>query len=162
MPLLRDDARTALMPFTEAEVGNLIEAARSGAHPQRDLALLLLQLFTRCRVRELLSLALIDVDFADGSIVFRDTKRRRPRGARFRVDSRSDGGACEVAIRTWLAVRTARPGVENLFTSDDGLPLNLRLVERVYTSLGTSAGISNCRSHRMRATRSAAWRGALA
>jgi integrase/recombinase XerD len=137
-------------PFSEDEARRLVQATACGPNPIRDRALLLLLLDTGCRVGELCAAAIGDVDLSEGSILFRRTKGGRPRKVVFRVGSRRDGGPALSALKNWLRVREARPGVEALFTTRERYPLSTRRVREIFAELGASARVPNCHPHRTR------------
>jgi integrase len=137
-------------PFSQDETRRLVQAASAGPNPIRDRALLLLLLDTGCRVGELCAAAVSDVDLIEGAILFRRTKNGRPRQVIFRVPSKRDGGPALSAVRNWLKVREARPGVEALFTTRERLPLSTRRVREIFSELGETARVPNSHPHRTR------------
>lgn len=139
-------------PFTEDEARRLVQAAGGGANPIRDRALLLLMFDTGCRVGELCAASVNDVDLEEGVILFNRTKNGRPREVRFRVPARRDGGPSLIALRQWLKIREARPGVDTLFTTRERRPLSTRRVREIFEQLGNAAHVSNCIPHRARHT----------
>lgn len=138
-------------PFTEADVRALLEAARLGPNPVMERALLLLTLDTGCRVGELVSVEIGDLDLDTGLVIFRKTKNGRPRRVFFGVAGKPDGGPCIVALREWLAIRP-RTETMVLFVSRHGASLSTDSVRRIYRLLGESAGVTNCHPHRGRHT----------
>ena len=139
-------------PFTEDELRRLSQAASAGPNPIRDRALLLLMVDTGCRVGELCSATLADLDLAYGSITFLATKNGTPRRVIFRVPDRRDGGPALSALRNWLKVREARPGVEALFTTRERYALSTRRVREIFAELGRVARVPDCHPHRTRHT----------
>lgn len=137
-------------PFTQDEARRLVQAASAGPNPIRDRALLLLLLDTGCRVGELCAADVGDVDLVEGAIVFRRTKNGNPRRVLFRVPTRRDGGPALQAVRNWLKVREARPGVDALFTTREQWPLSTRRVREIFTELGNVARVPNAIPHRCR------------
>lgn len=137
-------------PFSEDEARRLVQAASAGSNPIRDRAFLLLMLDTGCRVGELFGVSVNDVDLVEGSILFLKTKNGRPRKVIFRVPSRRDGGPALSALRNWLKVREARPGVNALFTTREKLPLSTRRVREIFAELGEVARVPNAHPHRTR------------
>lgn len=137
-------------PFSEEEARRLVQAAASGPNPIRDRALLLLLLDTGCRVGELCSSEVADVDLVEGSILFRRTKNGTPRKVIFRVQRMRDGGPCMSAVRQWLRVRDARVGVTALFTTREHLALSARRVREIFSELGQTARVPNAHPHRTR------------
>lgn len=140
-------------PFTEAEARRLVQAAAAGANPIRDRALLLILLDTGCRVGELCAAGIADVDLVKGAIIFNHAKGRMfspPREVIFRVPARRDGGPSLSALRNWLRVRDARPGVDALFTTRERYPLSPRRVREIFTELGEAAHVSGAGPHRCR------------
>jgi site-specific recombinase XerD len=137
-------------PFTEDEARRLVQAAACGANPIRDRAVLLMLFDTGCRVGELCSALLEDVDLVEGSILFRRTKNGHPRKVVFRVQARRDGGPSLSALRNWLKVRDAREGIDTLFTTRERLPLSPRRVREIFTEMGTAARVPNSHPHRTR------------
>lgn len=139
-------------PFTEDETRRLVQAAAAGSNPIRDRALLLLMFDTGCRVGELCAATLADLDVDQGTILFNKTKNGHPRMVRFRVPDRRDGGPALQAMRQWLKVRDARPGIENIFTTRERLPLSTRRVREIFEQLGTAARVAGAGPHRARHT----------
>ena len=137
-------------PFTEDEARRLVQAAASGPNPIRDRALLLVLLDSGARVGELCAAELGDVDLVDGKLLFRQTKNGQPRAVVIRVSNRRDGGPALSALRNWLKVREARPGVEALFTTREHWPLSTRRVREIFAELGEAARVPNCHPHRTR------------
>jgi len=144
-------------PFTEDEAQAIMAAVRLGASPVRDRALMLVLSDTGCRVGELCGLELADVVAPDGSlrkaIAFRKTKGGVPRDVVVQQASKRTGGRCMEALRAWLKVRSAQPGVLNVFTTHDGWPLSERRVREMHRLYGTKARVegSVC-PHRWRHT----------
>jgi integrase/recombinase XerC len=139
-------------PFSENEARRLVQAAAGGSNPVRDRAILLLLLDTGCRIGELCAAEILDVDMAEGTIAFRHTKGGRPRRVIFRVPTRRDGGPALSALRTWLKVREARPGVLALFTTRERLALSTRRAREIFTELGEAARVPDAMPHRARHT----------
>jgi integrase len=139
-------------PFTQDETMRLMQAASAGPNPIRDRALLLLLFDTGCRVGELCAATVADVNLLDGAITFRHTKGGTPRTTRFIVANRRDGGPALSAVRTWLKVREARPGVDALFTTRERLPLSTRRVRELFTEFGQAGRVPNAHPHRARHT----------
>lgn len=137
-------------PFTEEEAKRLVQASAAGANPIRDRALLLMLFDTGCRVGELCAATVTDIDLVEGSILFRHTKGGRPRKVTFRVAAKRDGGPAMSALRNWLRLREARPGVDELFTTRERLPLSTRRVREIFAELGETARVSNSHPHRTR------------
>jgi integrase len=128
-------------PFTQDEATRLVQVASMGPNPIRDRALLMLMFDTGCRVGEMCAATLSDIDVDEGVIVFNRTKNGRPRAVKFRVQGRRDGGPALAAMRQWLKVREARPGVEALFTTREKMPLSTRACGR---SSASSAELRVC------------------
>jgi integrase/recombinase XerD len=139
-------------PFAEAEAKRLIQAAAEGPNPLRDRALLLLLFDTGCRIGELCGVSLDDLDLTKGSILFRQTKSKRPREVVFRVADRRDGGPSLQAVRQWLRVREAEPGEQALFTTRERHGLSPRRAREIFAQLGRAARVPNCHPHRCRHT----------
>jgi len=139
-------------PFSEEEAQHLVAAASASANPLRDRALLLLLLDTGCRIGELCSATVADVDLVKGSILFRHTKGGAPREVGFRKRREANGGPCLVALRTWLRVREAHDGVEELFTTRERWPLGTRRAREIIAQLGQAAHVPNAHPHRFRHT----------
>ena len=137
-------------PFSQDEARRLVQAASAGPNPIRDRALLLLMLDTGCRVGELCAAEVTDVDLVEGAILFRRTKNGHPRRVIFRVPSKRDGGPALSALRNWLKVREARPGIDTLFTTRERLPLSARRVREIFCELGEAARVANAHPHRTR------------
>jgi len=137
-------------PFSEDEAKRLVAAAAAGPNPIRDRALLLLLFDSGCRVGELCATAVTDLDLVEGRILFRRTKNGQPRSVVIRVTNRRDGGPSLSALRNWLKVREARPGVQALFTTREHLPLSTRRVREIFAELGQSARVPNSHPHRTR------------
>jgi site-specific recombinase XerC len=139
-------------PFTQEEATRLVQAAAAGANPIRDRALLLMLFDTGCRVGELCAATLADIDLVEGSVSFTRTKNGRPRTVKFIVPGRRDGGSCLSALRQWLRVREARPGVDTLFTTRTRLPLSTRRVRELFEEFGEAARVPGAIPHRCRHT----------
>jgi integrase/recombinase XerC len=139
-------------PFTQDEATRLVQAASAAANPIRDRALLLMLFDTGCRIGELCAATVADVDLVGGSITFTRTKNGHPRTVRFIVQNRRDGGSCLAALRNWLKVREARPGVESLFTTRERLPLSTRRARELFVEFGQAAHVPGASPHRCRHT----------
>ncbi|MGI9146030.1 MAG: tyrosine-type recombinase/integrase [Chloroflexota bacterium] len=139
-------------PFTEDEVTRLVQAASADPNPIRDRALLLMLLDTGCRVGELCAATLADLDVDEGVITFNRTKNGHPRVVKFRVPARRDGGPALMALRQWLRVREAQPGVNAIFTTRERFGLSARRVREIFVELGKVARVANAGPHRMRHT----------
>lgn len=137
-------------PFSEEEARRLVAAAAGGPNPIRDRALLLVLFDSGCRVGELCAAEVSDIDLVEGRLTFRRTKNGNPRSVVIRVANRRDGGPSLSALRNWLKVREARPGVEALFTTREKLPLSTRRVREIFAELGEQARVPNCHPHRTR------------
>jgi integrase len=144
-------AKLHRIPFSEADVKGLLEAARLGPNPVMERALLLLGLDTGCRIGELCATELSDLDLNAGTVLFRVTKNSRTRRVYFGVGSRADGGPCVVALRAWLASRPPSTTLR-VFVCNDGAPLSTNRARRIYRDLGVSAGVAPCHPHRGRHT----------
>ncbi|GAC1654611.1 MAG: hypothetical protein NVS4B6_31120 [Mycobacterium sp.] len=99
---------------------------------------------------ELCAASVGDVELVEGAIVFRHTKNGHPRRVVFRVSTKRDGGPALSALRNWLKVREAHPGVEALFTTRERFPLSTRRVREIFTELGLAARVPNAHPHRTR------------
>lgn len=139
-------------PFGQEDAKRLLQAASVGPNPIRDRALMLVLADTGCRIGELCAAQVADVDMAEGSITFTHTKGGRPRKVIFRVQSRRDGGPTLQALRMWLKVREARPGIDTLFTTRERLGLSVRRARQIHEELGRAARVPNCHPHRWRHT----------
>jgi integrase len=143
-------------PFSEDEAQAIMAAVRLGASPVRDRALMLVLSDTGCRVGELCGLTIDDVVATDGSlrksIAFRKTKGGVPRDVVIQQQSRKTGGRCMEALRAWLKVRVAQPGVVSVFTTFDGWPLSERRVREMHAAYGAKARIHPCHPHMWRHT----------
>lgn len=132
-------------PFTEDEAQALLAAVRIGASPIRDRAIMLVLSDTGCRVGELCGLELSDVVSPDGSlrksIAFRKAKGGVSRDVVVQLQGRRSGGALHEALRAWLKVRVAQPGVTSLFTTRDGWPISERRVREFHTVYGAKARV---------------------
>lgn len=144
--------RIVRQPFTEDQARRLLQAAAIGPDPIRDRAILLLLADTGCRIGELAEATVQDVDAEAGTILFRHTKNGHERLVRFRVPGKRTGGAAVTALKQWLKVREARPGVDVLFTLADGWPMDDRRIRERHALLGKFAGISPCYPHLWRHT----------
>jgi integrase/recombinase XerC len=137
-------------PFTEDEARRLVQTAAAGPNPIRDRALLLALFDSGCRVGELCAAEVGDVDLAEGKLLFRNTKNGHPRTVIIRVANRRDGGPALSALRNWLKVREARPGVKALFTTRERWPLSTRRVREIFAEFGRQARVPDCHPHRTR------------
>jgi len=137
-------------PFSEDEARRLVQAASACSNPIRDRALLLLMFDTGCRIGELCAASVGDVDLTEGSITFCTTKNGHPRRVIFRVRDRRDGGPALAALRNWLKVREARPGVDSLFTTRERYPLSTRRAREMFAEFGRMSRVPDAHPHRTR------------
>lgn len=141
-------------PFSQDEAQAIMAAVRLGASPVRDRAIMLMLADTGCRIGELCGLCIEDVVEPEGqlrrSIAFRKTKYGIPRDVVIHQPTRT-GGRCLEALRAWLKVRPAQPGVLNVFTTQAGWPLSDRRVRELHRLYGTKAHVEGSVSpHRWR------------
>lgn len=136
--------------FTPDEAKRIVQAASAGPNPIRDRALILLMFDTGCRIGELCAAEMSDLDVQEGRITFRKTKNGQHRTVFFKVASRRDGGPCLSALKQWLKVRTARPGVGNIFTTREGFCLSTRRVREMFHDFGEQARVPDAHPHRTR------------
>lgn len=108
-------------PFTREEARRLVRAAAQGVNGTRDVALLLVLFDTGCRIGELMTAEVSDIDLSAGTIVFRHTKNRHARLVRFRIQDAPDGGPCVLAL-TRLPIRRTRRSYRPHRPSHDRLP----------------------------------------
>lgn len=146
--------RLHLVPFSKTDCLRLLEAAQLGPDPILERALLLLSLDTGCRIGELCSATLADLDLEQGTILFRRTKNGRPRRVFFRVAGRPDGGPCTVALMDWLAERDKRAegNVHTLLVDREGRSITTSKARRIYRALGEFAGVEHAHPHKSRHT----------
>jgi integrase len=142
--------------FTREEAEKLFSMASSGPSSLRDRAIMLVLADTGCRVGELCGLELDDVIDADGtlraSVRFKKTKGGIPRDVQIAADAFVGGGPCIAALRAWLRVRKAQPGVFALFTTTFGLPMHPRRIRELHAMWGRKAHVDPCFPHMWRHT----------
>ena len=68
------------------------------------------------------------------------------------MQNRRDGGPSLAALKRWLRVREARPGVTAIFTTRERLPLSTRRVRELFKEFGEAARVPNAHPHRLRNT----------
>ncbi len=112
-PVVDDDQITAMLA-----------RAKAGPNRHRDIALITLLRDTGCRKGELAAVEVDDVNLADGTIRFRVSKSKP------RTVPLTD--AAVVAVGRWLRQRptVARPGMHNLWASDDSYSLITKVLDR--------------------------------
>jgi site-specific recombinase XerD len=131
------------------EVNRLLRAVGEGTDglSRRDRAILLVLLDTGTKVRELVGLCVEDVDLEVGS------------GYLWVGDDLESGGRCLAlgpescaALRGYLKVRVAAPGIDALFVSRQGQPLSVRTVQRLVSSYARAAGLDGVSAQALRYT----------
>lgn len=101
----------------------------------RDYAMLMVLLDTGLRLKEILALCIQDLRLRAGELVVRGaTKSRKERRVPF-------GGNCRRALEKWLAVRGDIPGVDQVFTTTDNLPVARRSVYQIMNRIAKHAGV---------------------
>jgi integrase/recombinase XerC len=142
--------------FTREEAEKLFSTASAGPSSLRDRAIMLMFADTGCRVGELCGLECDDVIDADGtlraSVRFKKTKGGVPRDVQIAARDFVGGGPCIAALRAWLRVRKAQPGVRTLFTTAYGLPMHPRRVRELHAMWGRKAHVDPCFPHMWRHT----------
>lgn len=128
---VRPAAPRSLAPH---EVERLLGAVR-GKRPglvKRDYAIIRLLLATGIKVGELVDLRLSDLRLGEdgGWLTVGSDRRCIP----------LDAATC-AALRDYLRVRPASPGVENLFLSQEGAPISSRTVQRLVSAYAEEAGL---------------------
>lgn len=137
-----------VQPFTVAQVGQLLQAARKSHDPSRNVAILTMLFDTGLRAAELCSLRHCDVDLAGHHCVVTG-KGNRERIVRF-------GDAAAESIIVYL--RSLRPHIPApdapLFSCDRGAsrPLAVSSLRSLFRRLGQAAGLHGvrCSPHTMR------------
>jgi site-specific recombinase XerD len=131
------------------EVNQLLRAVGEGTDSlsRRDRAVLLVLLDTGIKVRELVDLRMEDVDLEVGS------------GYVWVGDNLESGGRCLglgpescAALRGYLRVRVAAPGIDALFVSRQGQPLSVRTVQRLVSGYARAAGLEGVSAQALRYT----------
>lgn len=139
-------------PFTEDDVRRLFMAVSFTEYAARNRVILLMLLDTGCRVGELCAATIDDLDLDQGQIIFRVTKAGTPRVVSFKVPGRRNGGRTLAALKEYLRIRQAQPGVLNIFTTHDGYPLTARGVAAMHKQIGARARVTPCTPHLWRHT----------
>jgi site-specific recombinase XerD len=131
------------------EVNLLLHAVGEGTDSlsRRDRAVLLVLLDTGIKVRELVDLCMEDVDLEVGS------------GYLWVGEDLESGGRCLAlgsescaALRGYLRVRVAAPGIDALFVSRQGQPLSVRTVQRLVSGYARAAGLDGVSAQALRYT----------
>lgn len=131
------------------EVNLLLRAVGEGTDSlsRRDRAVLLVLLDTGIKVRELVDLCVEDVDLEVGSgyLWVGEDLESGGRGLALGPES------C-AALRGYLRVRVAAPGIDALFVSRQGQPLSARTVQRLVSSYARAAGLDGVSAQALRYT----------
>ena len=126
--------------FTVDEVRRLIVAARS----KRDQAVILTLLDTGCRLSEIVSLRIADVDLHAGVVHVNRTKARRQRTVFV-------GKTTRTAIEAYLS-ETPATAADPLWRVQKGTGLTIDGMKRLLARVGHRAGVSPCAAHKYRRT----------
>jgi site-specific recombinase XerD len=152
----RTSNRSSVSPrvLDAEEVNRLLRAAGRGANgnvngslSRRDRAILLVLLDTGIKVRELVDLRIEDVDLEVGYGYLWIGEDLESGGRSLALGSE----AC-AALRGYLKVRAAAPGVDALFVSRQGQPLSARTVQRLVSSYARVAGLDGVSAQALRYT----------
>lgn len=144
-----DRASSSPRILDPGEVNQLLRAVGEGTDSlsRRDRAILLALLDTGIKVRELVDLCMEDVDLEVGS------------GYLWVGENLESGGRCLTlgpeacaALRGYLRVRAAAPGVDALFVSRQGQPLSARTVQRLVSNYARAAGLDGVSAQALRYT----------
>jgi site-specific recombinase XerD len=135
------------------EVNRLLRAAGNGdgnssaSLSRRDRAILLVLLDTGIKVRELVYLCMEDVDLevGYGYLWIGEDIESGGRGLAL-------GSETCAALRGYLRVRAAAPGVDALFVSRQGQPLSVRTVQRLVSGYARVAGLDGVSAQALRYT----------
>jgi integrase/recombinase XerC len=149
--------RVERQPFSQVEVGAMLQACSESRLPERDRLLVELLLRTGVRISEATGLRVHDVDLVRGLARVLG-KGNRERSVPIRNSRQPDGGPIPRALRAWLHVRE-QIAARNPERSGDALFLTLagyRLTGEGGTDaikrLGELAGVENAIPHRFRHT----------
>jgi site-specific recombinase XerD len=142
--------RDVIQPFSAEELQRLLDAARRGRNPERDLCLLLVMIDTGLRAAEVCGLKIRDVDRASGAltVIGKGSKRRIV----------YVGASARRAMWRYLELLRRGAGTdEPLFAGagggrTPGGPLTRSGLFQLYQRLGEAAGISGvrCSPHTVR------------
>lgn len=125
--------------LTQSEVGLLLEAARTGAHAERDYCLIYMSFIHGFRVSEARYLRLSNIDLKEGTLYIHRLKQGfSTTHPMLRDEIR--------AVKAWLRVRATMAGAESdwLFLSRNGVPLSRQRIYTLIQRLGKRAGLSLC------------------
>lgn len=149
-------AKVHRKPFSEDEARRILMAVAEGIDPIRDRAVMLMLASTGCRVGELCGLTVDDVTDGSGNVtgiaIFRRTKGGNPRTVVYGRRDKAHGGRTVQALRQWLRVRAAQPGIDALFTTSDGYALETRRIQEAHKRYGIAGQVPQCTPHRWRHT----------
>jgi type 1 fimbriae regulatory protein FimB len=125
--------------LTQSEVEQLLEAARTSRHAERDYCLIYMSFIHGFRVSEVRHLTLSSIDLKQGSLYIHRLKQGfSTTHPMLRDEIR--------AVKAWLRVRATMAGAESdwLFLSQQGRALTRQRVYNIIQGLGEQAGISVC------------------
>lgn len=133
-------------PLSPEQLAKILDAAKAGLNPQRDVAILLLLLDTGLRASELLSLQVCDVDLANRSLIIVG-KGNKKRGV---FMGRQATKALILYLRT-----TRRQPTQPLFYAQAGVnagePMKIHGLQQLMTRLAKRAGVEGpCSPHALR------------
>lgn len=126
--------------------GNVERALRlidQTKNPQRNLAMILLMVYSGLRRGEVLGLKLSDVNLTEGSVVTLGKGRKM---RRVPINT-----ATVHALEEWLAVRPLR-GCDRVFVKEDGAPLAKDGIQSLFVRLRKQLGVPRFYPHLLRHT----------
>lgn len=138
--------KTRRKHLTVGEVQRLVEAARRGANPERDVCLLWMCFNHGCRVSEIRHWKLSDIDIQSGVIYIRRLKNG------FSTTHPIYKQEVKV-LNEWLRVRNNYPGNNSgwLFLSRNGQPLSRQRIYQMMKNLSLVAQLEiNAHPHMLR------------
>ena len=127
----------------EGQVEKAIEMVEKTKNPQRNLALILLMIYSGLRMGEVLGLKLVDLNLEAGSVLVMG-KGRKQRRVPINI-------ATVHAFSLWLAVRPPWGG-ELVFVNRDGTPFGREGVRSLFTRLRKKLGLPRFYPHLLRHT----------
>ncbi len=147
VPLLREVASERSRSLTPNDVQQLLGAVRGcrTRWAQRDWVIIQMLLGAGLKLGELTELRLDDVDLESGEpcLLIRGTSADPDRKVPLEAE-------VSEAVRSYLPVRKAAPGVEHLCVNRDGRPLSTRSVQRLLHAYARTAGLEGLTTQALR------------